>query len=157
MQGRARSLIGLGGWLLACAAAAAFGSLFQPGAWYAALAKPSWTPPGWVFGPVWTLLYVAMAVAAWLVWRERGFSGARVALALFSGQLVLNALWSWLFFGLQAPGLALLDILMLWFVLAATTIAFWRLRRLAGALLLPYLLWVGFAAALNFEIWRLNA
>jgi translocator protein len=149
--------IGLVGWLLVVAVAAWFGSQFMPGAWYAGLEKPAWTPPSWLFGPVWTLLYVAMAIAAWLVWRERGFSGAPVALGLFLLQLSLNAAWSWLFFGLQRPDLAFAEIVVLWGAILATLTAFGRIRAAAGWLLAPYLAWVTFAAALNFAIWRLNA
>lgn len=155
-QMTARQWLGLGGFLLITFAAAAIGSQFMPGEWYARLAKPSWTPPSWLFGPVWTLLYVLMGVAAWLVWKDRGFAGARVALLLYGVQLVLNAAWSWLFFGLQRPGLAFAEILLLWSAILATLIAFWRHRKLAGALLVPYLAWVSFATALNWAIWQLN-
>lgn len=147
---------GLAGWLLLCYGVAAAGGHFAPGAWYAELAKPAWTPPGAVFGPVWGVLYGVMAVAAWLVWKERGFGGAPGALALFLVQLALNLAWSAIFFGLEEPGLALLDIGLLLGILLATTVAFWRVRPLAGTLLFSYLAWVGFAAALNFGIWRLN-
>jgi translocator protein len=149
--------LGLIAWLLLVALAAWFGSQFAPGAWYQALEKPAWTPPSWLFGPVWTVLYAMMGVAAWMVWRERGFSGAPTALGLFLLQLVLNAAWSWLFFGLQRPDLAAAEILILWAAIAATIVASWRVRPLAGWLLVPYLLWVSFAAALNVAIWRLNA
>ena len=143
-------------WLGITFAAAAIGGLFQPGAWYAGLNKPSWTPPSAVFGPVWTLLYVMMGVAAWLVWKAKGFPGARLPLTLDLLQLAANAAWSWLFFGLHRPGFALLDIAFLWLLLAGTLAAFWRIRRAAGWLLVPYLLWVSFAAALNFAIRQLN-
>jgi translocator protein len=151
-----RSALGLGAWLIACYGAAALGAQFAPGAWYAELAKPAWTPPAIVFGPVWTVLYAMMAVAAWLVWKAHGFGGARLALGLFGVQLILNAAWSWLFFGRQQPGLAFIDIVLLWVMIVATIIAFRRLRPGAAALLVPYLLWVSFAAALNFAIWRMN-
>jgi translocator protein len=131
------------------------GSLFQPGAWYDGLNKPEWNPPSWVFGPVWTALYVMMGVAAWLVW-DRYRDEAKGALTLFVVQLVFNAGWSAIFFGLQSPGLAFLEILVLWLLIAATIVVFWRHRPLAGALLLPYIGWVSFAAVLNFTIWRLN-
>jgi translocator protein len=149
------------GWLLFWAAlpllvGGGFCSLFQPGEWYAQLAKPTWNPPSWVFGPVWTVLYILMGVAAWLVW-DRWRGDARTALALFVVQLAFNAGWSAMFFGLQAPGLAFGWILVLWALIVATTIAFWRLRTVAGVLLLPYLAWVTFAAVLNFTIWRMNA
>ncbi len=125
--------------------------------WYAGLVKPSWNPPSWVFGPVWTTLYVLMAIAAWLVWSRAGYRSARVALLLFALQLMLNGAWSWIFFGMHRPGWALGEILLLWIALAATLIAFARHSRLAAALLVPYLAWVSFAAILNGMIWRLNA
>lgn len=146
----------LAAFLLLCYGAAAIGAQFTPGAWYAELTKPTWTPPGAVFGPVWTLLYGMMAVAAWLVWRVGGKRGVRGALALFGVQLALNVAWSWLFFGLQRPGAALVDILLLWLAISATILAFWRVRPAAGMLLVPYLVWVSFATALNLQIWRLN-
>lgn len=133
-----------------------FGSRFQPGRWYADLVKPSWTPPDAVFAPVWTTLYVLMGVAAWTVWRARGFAGARLALSLFFCQLLLNALWSFVFFGLHRPGLAFLEIVALWSAVLATTIAFWKKSAPAGLMLAPYLAWVSFAAVLNLWIWRLN-
>ena len=140
-------------------AAAGIGSLATtpaiPG-WYASLSKPAWTPPNWLFGPVWTALYLSMAVAAWLVWRERGFGGARLALALFAAQLALNALWSILFFGLKSPGAGLVGIAFLWAAIFATMAAFWRVRPLAGWLFVPYLWWVTFALFLNYAIWRAN-
>ena len=125
--------------------------------WYAALTKPSWTPPGWLFGPVWTVLYLGMAVAAWLVWRQKGLSAARGALTLFGVQLGLNVAWSWLFFGLRNPGLGFVDILSLWVAIAATLVAFWWRSVLAGLLFVPYLAWVTFAAVLNYSIWQSNA
>lgn len=153
---RLRVVLALVGWLALCFAAAAFGGLFRPGEWYAALQKPLWNPPGWIFGPVWTALYTMMAVAAWLVWKRSGFKAHRVALALFLTQLLLNALWSPLFFGLHSPGLAFADILLLWGALLATLVAFWKVSAAAGALLVPYLVWVTFAAALNGTLWSLN-
>jgi tryptophan-rich sensory protein len=149
--------VGLVLWLVASLAAGWIGSRFVPGEWYASLAKPAWTPPSAVFGPVWTTLYVLMGVAVWLVWRKAGFSGAPVALGLFVAQLVLNALWSYLFFGLHRPDVAFFEIVVLWIVILSTTIAFWRVRPAAGALLLPYLCWVGFASGLNLQLWRLNS
>lgn len=154
--GAARSALVLAGWLALSFGAAALGSVFMPGEWYAGLRKPSWNPPNWIFGPVWTALYILMAVAAWLVWRRAGWSGARTALVLFLAQLFLNALWSPLFFGLKNPLLALVDLVLLWLALLLTLVAFWKIRKLAGALLLPYVAWVTFAGALNFALWRLN-
>jgi len=155
-----RNALTLAGFLAVTFSAAAVGSLANARAletWYPSLAKPAWTPPGWVFGPVWTLLYTAMAIAAWLVWRRHGFRGARRAMALYAVQLALNAAWSWLFFGFRMPGAAFAEIVALWAVVGATTISFWRYRRAAGILFIPYLLWVTFAVALSFSIWRLNA
>jgi tryptophan-rich sensory protein len=155
-SGRTRYGLALAGWLALTFLAAAFGGFFAPGQWYASLAKPAWNPPAWIFGPVWTVLYAMMAVAAWLVWKRAGFGRQPLALSLFLAQLLLNALWSPLFFGLRNPGLAFADILLLWLALLATVVVFWRTRRVAGALLMPYLAWVTFAAALNLAIWRLN-
>lgn len=149
--------LGLVVWLALCFGAAGVGAQFMPGAWYQELAKPAWTPPSWLFGPVWTVLYAMMAVAAWLVWRERGLAGAPWALSLFVVQLALNTLWSWLFFGMQRPGLAMVDIVALWIAILCTATAFGGTSRVAAVLLVPYLLWVSFAAALNFSIWRLNS
>jgi tryptophan-rich sensory protein len=125
--------------------------------WYAEIAKPSWTPPGWLFGPVWTVLYVMMAAAAWLVWRTAGWPAARPALILFGVQLLLNAAWTPIFFGLHRPGLAFAEILALWAAIGATLVAFWRVFPAAALLLVPYWLWVSFASVLNCAIWRLNA
>jgi translocator protein len=126
------------------------------GGWYAELIKPSWNPPGWVFGPVWTALYAMMAVAAWLVWLRGGWAVQRRALMLYLLQWVLNALWTPLFFGLHSPGLAFVGIILLVAAVFVTLTAFWRVRRCAGLLLVPYALWVSFAAVLNFAIWRMN-
>jgi translocator protein len=150
------SWLGLGFWLAVTFAVAGLGARFLPGVWYAGLVKPALTPPAWVFGPVWTVLYGMMGTAAWLVWRQRGFTGAVVPLGLFLGQLALNALWSYVFFGLHRPGLAVLEIIALWLAILATLIAFWRSSPQAGLLLLPYILWVSFAAYLNCQFWRLN-
>lgn len=149
---------GLAGWLLVSFIAAAIGAAasVQAGAFYGELVRPAWAPPANVFGPVWTVLYALMGIAAWLVWRVGGFRGPGAALGLFLAQLAVNALWSWLFFGWQRGALAFADIVLLWGLVAATVVAFWRIRPLAGALLVPYLLWVSFAAALNFAVWRLN-
>ena len=151
-----RSALALAGWLALSFAAAAVGGFFLPGEWYAGLQKPSWNPPNWIFGPVWTALYMIMAIAAWLVWKRGGFAGQRVALSFFLAQLLFNALWSPLFFGLRQPALAFADILLLWLTLLGTVAAFWKVRPLAGVLLVPYLAWVTFASTLNFALWRLN-
>lgn len=124
--------------------------------WYRTVAKPTWNPPNSVFGPVWTTLFVMMAVAAWLVWRPAGFIAAKVPLLLFTVQLALNVAWSWIFFGLHQPGWAFVEIVILWAAIAATLRAFFQRSQLAGWLLAPYLAWVSFAAVLNFAIWRLN-
>ena len=125
--------------------------------WYTLLRKPSWNPPGWVFGPVWTLLYSMMAVAAWRVWRSGGWSMQRGPLTWFLVQLALNAAWTPLFFGLHRPALAFADIVLLWLAIAMTLAAFLRVHRSAAWLLVPYFAWVNFAAVLNFTLWRMNA
>lgn len=145
------------GWLALCFAASGTAVFVSVDGWYDGLVKPAWNPPAWLFGPVWTALYVTMAVAAWLVWREGGWRAQRGPLGLFLAQWALNALWTPLFFGLHQPGLAFAEILVLWAVLAMTVRAFWRVRRGAGLLLVPYLAWVSFAAFLNFTLWRLNS
>jgi tryptophan-rich sensory protein len=142
--------------LCLCFSAASLGAVFMPGEWYAALKKPSWNPPSWVFGPVWSALYAMMAVAAWLVWKRGGFAAQRRPLSMFLVQLALNAAWTPLFFGLHRPGLAFAEIVLLWLAIAATLGVFRRVNQAAAWLLAPYLAWVSFAAALNFEIWRLN-
>jgi tryptophan-rich sensory protein len=146
------------GWLAVSFVASAIGAVaaLQADSFYAQLARPDWAPPPSIFGPVWTVLYALMGIAAWLVWRSGGFRPARVALTLFLIQLALNALWSWLFFGWHQGGLAFFDILLLWLLIVATLVAFWPIRPLAGALLIPYLLWVSFASVLNYSIWQLN-
>ncbi len=128
----------------------------MPGAWYASLAKPWWNPPNWIFGPVWTALYFMMALAAWLIWQEGGFRANRRALALFLTQLVLNAAWTPLFFGLHVLGVAFFELTGLWVAILATLLAFFRVSSVGGWLLVPYLIWVTFAGALNFALWRLN-
>jgi benzodiazapine receptor len=153
-----RQGIGLAGWLLGSFAAAAVGGVASANAgdFYQQLVRPGWAPPPWLFGPVWSVLYLLMGIAAWLVWRERGWRGARVALTLFVVQLAANALWTWLFFAWRRGALAFGKILLLWVLIVATLVAFWRVRRLAGLLLVPYLLWVTFASALTLAVWRLN-
>jgi translocator protein len=143
-------------WLLLCYAAASLGALFMPGDWYAALRKPTWNPPAWIFGPVWTALYTMMAVAAWLVWKCGGFAAQRRPLVLFLVQLALNALWTPLFFGHHLTGLAFAEIILMWLAIAATIAAFRQVHRPAAWLLVPYLAWVGFAAVLNGALWWLN-
>lgn len=152
-----RSSCALAGWLALCFAAGGAASFISIDGWYGALNKPSWNPPAWLFGPVWTLLYAMMGVAAWLVWLVGGWKVQKRILALFLVQWGLNALWTPIFFGMHRIGLALLEISLLWLALSLTVIAFWRVRRDAGALLVPYLAWVSFAAVLNFTLWRLNS
>jgi translocator protein len=153
-----RQAIGLAAWLLLTFAAAAAGGLAsaRAGEFYAELMRPEWAPPGWLFGPVWTTLYVLMGVSAWLVWRARGFAGARAALLLFIAQLGANALWTWLFFVWRLGAIAFAEILLLWAMIAVTMVLFWRVSRVAAALLVPYLAWVSFAVALDYTVWRLN-
>ncbi len=124
--------------------------------WYASLRKPPGTPPNWVFGVVWTVLYTLMAAASYLVWRTTAATGDGEPLRLYTAQLALNALWSVLFFGLQMPGLALVEIHVLWLAVLATTLAFFQVDPIAGLLMVPYLLWVTYATYLNYGIWRLN-
>ncbi len=153
-----KNLPGLALWLVVCFAAAGIGSVasINAGPFYLQLLRPDWAPPPGVFGPVWSLLYALMGIAAWLVWRVAGFRAARTALSLFLLQLAVNALWSWLFFYWHRGALAFFNILLLWAMIVVTVIAFWRVRPLAGALLVPYLLWVSFAVALNYAVWQLN-
>ncbi len=153
-----RQALGLAGWLLASFAAGGIGSLasINAASFYGQLVQPVWAPPAWLFGPAWTVLFLLMSAAAWLVWRRHGFSGASGALKLYAAQLVANALWSWLFFAWRLGGLALAEVAVLWLLIAATMVAFWRLHRVAALLLAPYLAWVSFAAVLNLALWRLN-
>ena len=150
--------LGLLGWLMAAFAAAAIGGFASASAdaFYAELVRPSWAPPGWLFGPVWSVLYGLMGISAWLVWRVRGFVGARSALVVFILQLVVNSLWSWLFFVWRQGALAFFEILLLWTLIVVTLVLFSRVSRLGAVLLLPYLAWVSFATALTLSIWRLN-
>ncbi|MDH4050964.1 MAG: tryptophan-rich sensory protein [Rubrivivax sp.] len=150
--------LGLAGWLLITFVAAAIGGFAsaQAGSFYGQLERPAWAPPGWLFGPVWSVLYVLMGVAAWLVWRVRGFRGAALALGLFVAQLATNALWTWLYFVWHEGAWAFTEVVLLWLLILATCAAFWRHRPLAGVLLLPYLAWVSFAAALTLATWQMN-
>jgi len=149
-------IAGLAFFLLLSFLIATSGAAFEPGEWYQTLVKPVWTPPGWIFGPVWTSLYISMALAAWLVWLEGGWRRNRLSLSAYVAQLLLNAAWSWLFFGRNDIGLALIDVVILWLVILATLLLFWRRRPLAGVLMTPYAIWVGFASVLNYQLWRLN-
>jgi len=152
-------------WMLAflisvCFGAAGVGSWVSRSGqsrWYSMLRKPPGTPPDWVFGPVWTVLYLCMGIAAWMVWRQAGWSGARLGLELWVLQLLLNVTWSWLFFGLRRPELALVDVVALWVLILLTVLAFQPVSVAAAWLLVPYLLWVAYAGRLNFLLWRLNS
>ena|SRR5690242_4424950 len=150
--------LGLAGWLAITFVAAVAGALASRTSqdFYLSLARPSWAPPPWLFGPAWTFLYVTMAIAAWMVWRERGFRGARAALSIYLVQLVFNAMWTWLFFVRKQGAWSMADIAVLWCLVAVTLVAFYRHRRVAGLLIVPYLGWVTFAAALNYAVWRMN-
>jgi len=152
-----RSPLVLIGFLALSLFVALSGIRFQPGEWYEGLLKPSWTPPSAAFGPAWTILYILMAISAWMVWKSAGMATARGALAVYLFQLVLNASWSMVFFGWHRMGLGFVNIVFLWLAIAATVRLFWRHQQVAAILLVPYLLWVGFAGVLNFTIWRLNA
>ena len=149
--------LGLVGWIILCFAAPAVSASIPPGSWYAGINKPTWNPPGWIFGPVWTFLYVTMAIAAWRVWLKGGFREQRKALGLFLLQLALNAAWTPIFFGAHWLGVAFAEILLLWLAILLTLLAFQKVDKLAAGLLVPYLAWVSFASVLNFTLWRLNA
>lgn len=149
-------LVGLLGWLLVAFVGAAVGAIasVEAASFYAQLSKPSWAPPAWLFGPVWSVLYALMGVAAWFVWRSPG--SKRGALGLFLAQLAANALWSWLFFAWHRGALAAVEVLVLLALIVCTAVAFWRISRLAAALLVPYLLWVTFASLLTWSVWQRN-
>jgi len=136
--------------------AAFVGSRFRVDDWYTALSKPSWNPPNRIFGPVWSILYLLIAISVWLVWSKEGSHAVILPLIVFLLQLILNAAWSWLFFGLHELGYAFIEIVVLWVVIVLNIILFWRIYPLSGILLLPYLAWVTFASVLNYTIWRLN-
>ncbi|QDV22572.1 TspO/MBR family protein [Aureliella helgolandensis] len=153
------TVLGLAVCIAICLGAAGLGAIAttpEIDDWYKTLAKPSWNPPAYLFGPVWTTLFVMMAIAAWLVWKPAGLQAAKRPLCLFTLQLVLNVAWSWVFFHFHQPGWAFVEIVILWIAIFATTVAFFRRSKLAGGLLLPYLAWVTFASVLNFTIWQLN-
>jgi benzodiazapine receptor len=147
-------------WLTLAFITAAIGALASVSApsFYAELVRPSWAPPAWLFGPMWSTLYTLMGVAAWLVWREGRKTGERTtgALTLFVVQLAVNALWSWLFFVWRQGAWSFVEIILLWVLILATTVSFWRIKPLAGLLLIPYILWVTIAAALTLSVWRAN-
>ena len=156
---RGRDIAGLAAFLALCLAVSAIGGAVTAtsvGGWYQTLHKPSFNPPDWIFAPVWTTLYLMMAVAGWRVWRAHGLRRARAAMTLFGAQLVLNLGWSILFFGFRSIGAALAEVVVLLVAILATTAAFWRHDRLAGALFVPYAAWVAYATLLNAALWRLN-
>ena len=152
--------IGLVLFVVVCLAAGGLGAAAttpEIDGWYRTVIKPTWNPPAWVFGPVWTTLFVLMGISGWLVWKSAGFKSASIPLTLFAAQLALNVAWSWIFFGMHQIGWAVVEIVILWLVILATAVAFSRRSEPAGWLLVPYLGWVTFASILNFIIWRLNA
>ncbi len=155
-RSRSTQILGLVAWLALAFAAGAVGAIasVEAASFYTELVRPSWAPPPSVFGPVWSTLYALMGIAAWLVWRESGRH--RWALGLFGLQLVVNALWSWLFFVWRQGAFAFCEVLILAVLIAATVIAFWRVSRLAAVLMLPYLAWVCFASALTWSVWQAN-
>ncbi len=150
---RSRSLLVLIGFIVVTFIAPLFALISPPGDWYASLNKPSWNPPGWLFGPVWTLLYLMMATAAWLVWTRCGWGKA---LGFYGIQLVLNAAWTPIFFGAHQLGWALMDIIAMWMAILVTMVAFFRVCKVAGGLMVPYFGWVSFAMVLNYTLWRMN-
>ncbi|MET3116610.1 benzodiazapine receptor [Undibacterium sp. GrIS 1.8] len=149
---------GFVGWLILTFSAAAIGAFAsaQAGTFYMQLTRPEWAPPAWLFGPVWTVLYLMMAIAIWLVWRAHGLRQASAAISLFLMQLAANAIWTWLFFVWHQGALAFVEILLLWALIVGTIVAFWRLNTTAAILLLPYLAWVSFAGGLTYATWTLN-
>ena len=151
-----KEILGLVGWFVLCFGIAWIGSLAGQDQWYADLRRSPFNPPDWVFPVVWTILYALMAIAAWLVWKKKGFLNARIPLGLFFLQLILNGLWPWLFFEFHEIGWAFADIVALWIFLALTLASFWVENPPAGVLLVPYLGWISYAAFLNYIIWRIN-
>lgn len=156
---RTKQWIGLAAWIVLCLGAGGLGAAVttpEIEGWYRTINKPAWNPPDSIFGPVWTALYLMMAAAAWLVWKQGGLGAAARPLGLFSFQLLLNSVWSWIFFAMHQPGWAFVEIVVLWLAIVATLFAFFRRSPAAGWLLVPYLAWVSFASVLNFTIWQLN-
>jgi translocator protein len=150
------SFLVLIGFIGATAVAATTGAIFRPGEWYERLAKPDWRPPNWLFAPVWSLLYLMIAFSGWLVWRDAGLAGAGLPLLVYFLQLLLNAAWTPMFFGLHRIDLGFLTIFALWLSILATIWLFYPVSVVAAMLLVPYFAWVSFAALLNLSIWRLN-
>lgn len=141
----------------ACVAVASTGAIFRPGVWYDRLAKPPWRPPNWLFGPAWLVLYATIAVSGWVVFDTAGWPAAAVPLSVYGVQLILNGLWSAIFFGMRRMDLAFVEVVMLWLSILATILVFHPVSAFAAWLLVPYLLWVTFAATLNFTVWRMNS
>jgi tryptophan-rich sensory protein len=159
-RSRVRAVIGLAAFLLGCAGVSLVGAAITAtsvGDWYQTIAKPSFNPPDWLFAPIWTTIYILIAVAGWRAWPQAGTAMVSGAFAVYVAQLALNIGWSFLFFGLQKIGLALIEIVVLLAAIAVNIVLFWRLDRWAGVLLVPYLVWVAFATVLTAAIWRLNA
>lgn len=146
--------------IIICLAAGFIGSIFTNRSipiWYESLKKPSFNPPGWLFGPVWTALFILMGISLFLIWQKGlHYNGVKIALIVFGIQLILNILWSILFFGLRAPQAAFIEIIILWILILITILTFYPISKIAALLLLPYILWVSFASILNFSLWRLN-
>lgn len=159
MTNRTRDIYGLIGFLALCLSVAAIGGMVTQTSvrdWYQQIPKPAFTPPDWVFAPTWTLLYVLMALAAWIVWRRRDRPSIKLPMAAFGSQLLLNLAWSFIFFGTKSVGWALIEIVFLWAAIATTLVLFWRVNRIAGWLFVPYLSWVSYAVALNASIYMLS-
>lgn len=155
-MGNKKKIVGLIIWIFICSLAGIFGAQFEPGSWYELLQKPAWTPPNWVFPVVWPILYVMMGISAWMLWKMEEVSLTDTEFTWFFMQLILNALWSWIFFGMELIATGLAEIFLLWVALIFTLFLFWHRNHTAGLLLVPYLLWVSYASALNFAIWQLN-
>ncbi|HLR25256.1 MAG TPA: TspO/MBR family protein [Fodinibius sp.] len=153
---RSKKIIGFIGWIVLSSLASFSGANFVPGEWYEMLQKPLWAPPNWVPPLVWPILYVLMGIAAWFVWKRRPVTVKKPALMWFLLQLILNAMWPWLFFGKHFIGTALAEILLLWIAILFTIFLFWHEDRRAGILIIPYILWVSYASALTFAVWQLN-
>lgn len=153
-----KQFLGLVAWLVVCFSASAVGAIasIQAKSFYGQLVQPFWAPPGWLFGPVWTILFGLMAVSVWLVWCSGGFRANVAVLVFFLIHLAVNALWSWLFFAWKLGAIAFANIVLLWLFIAVLVVCFIRIRLLAGLLLMPYLFWVGFALFLNYSLLKLN-
>lgn len=158
-RSKARKWLGLPAWVVVAFMPAATAALVDTGTWYESLATPAWTPPSWVFGPVWTVLYLLMGIAAWRIWAKQGFGdrSTRLALVLFLAHLILNAAWTWLFFGLHMLAAASVEIVVLWATILVLVVLFWKRDRMAGVLFVPYLLWVTYAVTLSIGYTIMNS